>query len=219
MSSDVAEECAVQPALTRHSVAIHRTDDLTYFRLQRVLDAMGLHAERITRRSIQGATHDPPTLAIVLAASPADWNTIAALASGIDTIVLAANPSESGARRALELGAIGYLPLHLGDATLRNALGAILGGEAGFSRIVLGQWVRSQSHHLRTIRAPTLTRRQRQILERIARGESDKQIAHHLGIATATVQKHVQLLLRRLQVPNRAGAVRYARIARADELT
>ena len=41
----------------------------------------------------------------------------------------------------------------------------------------------------------------------IARGAADKEIARSLGITTATAQKHVTNLLRRLNVPNRAAAV------------
>jgi two-component system nitrate/nitrite response regulator NarL len=52
-----------------------------------------------------------------------------------------------------------------------------------------------------------LTPRQRQILQRIADGDTDKQIAEHLGIAVATAHQHVQNVLHRLNVPNRAAAV------------
>ncbi|TMB58875.1 MAG: helix-turn-helix transcriptional regulator [Chloroflexi bacterium] len=52
-----------------------------------------------------------------------------------------------------------------------------------------------------------LTPRQRQVITLIARGAADKQIAESLGITTATAQKHVTNLLRRLNVPNRAAAV------------
>jgi len=41
----------------------------------------------------------------------------------------------------------------------------------------------------------------------IATGASDKEIGAALGIATATTQKHVARLLKRLDVPNRAAAV------------
>ena len=41
----------------------------------------------------------------------------------------------------------------------------------------------------------------------VARGASDKEIGGVLGISTATAQKHVTNLLRRLGAPNRAAAV------------
>jgi DNA-binding NarL/FixJ family response regulator len=208
-----------EPQSAAPLATVHGADDLTYFRLRRLLDGIGLRTELAAGPPSPGGARVTPAIALVIVSGPTDGKATAALRRDVETVVLAAEPSESGARRALELGAIGYLPLHLEDATLSKALGAILAGEAGFSRAVLGHWLRGRSGYIRSSDAPQLTRRQRQILERIARGEADKQIAQHLGIATATVQKHVQLLLRRLQVPNRAGAVRYARVARAEEPT
>jgi len=55
--------------------------------------------------------------------------------------------------------------------------------------------------------AGRLTARQREIVGLIARGATDKEIGAALGIRTATAQKHVANLLRRLGVPNRAAAV------------
>ena len=63
-----------------------------------------------------------------------------------------------------------------------------------------GRWLRSAD-------ALPLTPRQRQVISLIARGAADKEIAESLGITTATAQKHVTNLLRRLKVPNRAAAV------------
>jgi DNA-binding CsgD family transcriptional regulator len=206
-----------EPESAAPLATVHGADELTYFRLRRLLGGIGLRAELVSGPPATGGARGTPVIAVVIASGPTDAN--AARRCDVEMVVLTATPSETGAREALELGAIGYLPLHLEDATLSKALGAIVAGEAGFSRTVLGQWLRSRNGYIRPSDAPQLTQRQRQILERIARGEADKQIAQHLGIATATVQKHVQLLLRRLQVPNRAGAVRYARVARTEEPT
>lgn len=55
-------------------------------------------------------------------------------------------------------------------------------------------------------RALALTPRQREVVMLIAQGAADKEIARTLGITTATAQKHVTNLLKRLNVPNRAAA-------------
>jgi DNA-binding NarL/FixJ family response regulator len=52
-----------------------------------------------------------------------------------------------------------------------------------------------------------LTPRQSQIVELIATGATDKEIAAQIGVRTATAQKHVARLLKRLGVRNRAAAV------------
>ena len=56
------------------------------------------------------------------------------------------------------------------------------------------------------MRLDRLTPRQRTILERIAQGETDAQIAAAIGIAAATVNKHLEQIYRRLGVHTRTAA-------------
>jgi DNA-binding NarL/FixJ family response regulator len=149
------------------------------------------------------------SLVLVVVGPVIDWAAIEAVAQGCDTVVLSRDGSRGNARRALGVGAVGYLALSLSDAALRAALFAVLAGETGYSRAILGEWLRGSRRHFRSNSA-VLTSRQRQILQRIAHGDTDKEIAERLGIAVATAHKHVQNLLRRLGVPNRAAAVTHA---------
>jgi DNA-binding CsgD family transcriptional regulator len=55
-----------------------------------------------------------------------------------------------------------------------------------------------------------LTFRQREILQLIAKGQNTKQIAHLLGISVKTVEAHRLRLMRRLQIENIPGLVRFA---------
>lgn len=64
--------------------------------------------------------------------------------------------------------------------------------------------------------APMLTPREQQILELLADGLGNKQIAARLGIATNTVKTHLELLFDKLDVSSRAEAV--ATAARAGLL-
>jgi len=57
------------------------------------------------------------------------------------------------------------------------------------------------------MRIDRLTPRQRTILERVAHGETDAQIAAAIGIASATVNKHLEQIYRRLGVHTRTAAV------------
>lgn len=52
----------------------------------------------------------------------------------------------------------------------------------------------------------TLSPREREIVDLIARGDSNKQIARELGIAETTVKIHVQHLLRKLDLDSRVQA-------------
>jgi DNA-binding NarL/FixJ family response regulator len=163
-----------------------------------------------TRRKIGPDMAAISSLLLVVAETRIDWSVVAELARRVDTVLLVKEASRAEARHALSVGATGYLALSLNDETLRTALLAVLSGEAAFSRSVVGEWLRSR-RNTPTLGGPAdLTPRQRQILQRIAHGDTDKQIAEHLGIAVATAHKHVQNLLRRLRVPNRTAAVMIA---------
>ena len=54
---------------------------------------------------------------------------------------------------------------------------------------------------------PALTVRERQILELLAHGSSNLQIAHRLGVAEGTVKRNTHDLFGKLGVQNRAEAV------------
>ncbi len=88
-----------------------------------------------------------------------------------------------------------------------DAIRGIRAGEVAFSRAALGAWLRKRGEDPSNAATAKLTPRQRQIMALVARGASDKEIGGVLGIATATAQKHVANLLRRLGAPNRAAAV------------
>ena len=52
-----------------------------------------------------------------------------------------------------------------------------------------------------------LTNRQSQVLDLIAQGKSNKQIAYDMGVSESTVKLHINALLRTLHVSNRTQAV------------
>jgi len=148
-------------------------------------------------------------LAIAALNRPSDWATIASLVRRLPTVVVGLSPDRADAGQALRSGAFGYLSIGLHSTAVRRAIAGALRGEPAYSRAVLGERMRSElgATAARRTRAVTLTPRQREVVALIARGASDKEIATALGIATATAQKHVTHVLRRLDVPNRAAAV------------
>lgn len=77
--------------------------------------------------------------------------------------------------------------------------GKLLSGDA--RQELAGYPAHGDEDHGPEIRA--LTRRQRQVLDLIARGRSNKQIALQLGITEGTVKLHVFTLMRGFKVPNR----------------
>ena len=140
-----------------------------------------------------------------------DWDTIRDCATRYPTVVLSAKARSEHHLIALRAGAFGYVDLAMAPEGLRRTLLGALRGEPAFPRETLGTWMREGRvpgrRGVRGARAERLTARQTEIVDLIAGGATDKEIAAALGIRTATAQKHVANLLRRLGVANRAAAV------------
>ena len=60
------------------------------------------------------------------------------------------------------------------------------------------------------VHAPALTDRERDILSRVAAGMTTAAISRELWVSEHTIKFHLTNIYRKLGVPNRAGAVRYA---------
>ncbi|WP_421511187.1 response regulator transcription factor [Enterobacter sp. JS8-1] len=69
-----------------------------------------------------------------------------------------------------------------------------------------GEWLRKQASQEALL---TLSERQREVLKRLAAGESNKEISRSLNISAATVKAHLEALFRRLDVKNRTQAAMY----------
>ncbi len=71
----------------------------------------------------------------------------------------------------------------------------------------------------RTAIREKLSQRQRQIMDMVAEGLANKEIAHRLGIAEGTVKAHIHAVFRALGVSNRTQAVlRYGSVVRPEAL-
>ncbi|MEO6797478.1 MAG: response regulator transcription factor [Candidatus Dormibacter sp.] len=69
----------------------------------------------------------------------------------------------------------------------------------------------SQSRQNRgAVAVEELTRRQVEVLRLLAKGLTDAQIADQLFLSRRTVHAHLREIFRRLEVPNRSAATRYA---------
>ena len=115
---------------------------------------------------------------------------------------------------SVRAGAHGYLLKETAAAELGRAIRAVDGGEAFYSPPVArrlsdamrGELVRER----RTSELGTLTHREREVLQGIARGRTNKEIATALGISHRTVETHRESLMRKLRIRNVAGLTRFA---------
>jgi DNA-binding NarL/FixJ family response regulator len=117
---------------------------------------------------------------------------------------------------ALRAGARGYVVKGAGRADLLGAVRTVAGGGAVFSPAVadrLGTYFASLSTLPGRDAFPTLTEREREVLELIARGYDNRRIARELFLSDKTVRNHVSNVLGKLDVESRGEAVIRARNA------
>jgi DNA-binding NarL/FixJ family response regulator len=143
---------------------------------------------------------------------------VRALAPGPKIVFLSADRSDAAVLAALEVGACGYLvksePLdRLVAAVRRAAEGEILLQPAELVSLLARQRERERQEAERQRVAATLTPREHEILQLMAQGHDNRTIADLLHLALATVRWYVQILLEKLEVHSKLGAV-----ARAAEL-
>jgi two-component system nitrate/nitrite response regulator NarL len=131
-------------------------------------------------------------------------------------LMLTVSEDERDLAAALRGGASGYLLKTADSDDLASAILRTVAGESVVSPQMTGKLV-SAFQSLRPGGAPAeadpidgLSPRERQILEQIRRGASNKEIARTLDIAEPTVKIHVQHILRKLNLSSRVQAAVYA---------
>lgn len=131
----------------------------------------------------------------------------------VPVIVLSSSEDPGDVRRALSLGALGYVPKSAPPMTLLSALRLVLSGNIYVPPLVLAT-VAAEKHDrppARASAAPKLTERQLEILRQLGRGLSNKEIGRELDIAEKTVKAHVAAIFKALNVVSRTQAVGVAR--------
>ncbi|WP_329793356.1 response regulator transcription factor [Lentzea sp. DG1S-22] len=130
---------------------------------------------------------------------------IRALAPAPQVVVLTTYDSDADIVRAVEAGAIGYLLKDCAPETLAEAVRTASTGQTVLSPDIAQRL-------LRQVRgpAPKLSGREVQILENLAQGLSNREIAKALFISEATVKTHLVRIFAKLGVETRTAAVRTA---------
>lgn len=118
-------------------------------------------------------------------------------------LVLTTFETDADIVRALDAGAAGYL---LKDATLADLAAAIRSAARG--ETVLAPAVAARLvDRVRDRGASTLTAREVEVLELVATGMSNKEVAQHLFLSEATVKSHLVHCYTKLGVDNRTAAI------------
>jgi two-component system nitrate/nitrite response regulator NarL len=132
----------------------------------------------------------------------------------VPTVILTMSDSEADLAAALRAGVRGYL---LKDMEPEEVIGAI--GRAARGELVVAPAMTLKLAHMlqsggksggRHDLMASLTERERQILDHLARGESNKSIARALDISHDTVKLHVRHILAKLNLSSRVEAAVFA---------
>jgi DNA-binding NarL/FixJ family response regulator len=121
--------------------------------------------------------------------------------------IVSATTDQEVMRRALELGAAGFIPKTLPLSGIAEAIRAILAGE-----IWLPETVQPPANDEIARRLGELTPQQLRVLAMLSQGLANKQIAFALSVGEPTVKAHVTAILRKLGVTSRTQAVIAARL-------
>lgn len=126
----------------------------------------------------------------------------------IEIVAVTSFLEESKIRAALEAGAAGYLLKDADASDVANAIRAAQRGEVHLDPAA----ARALTDALRAPKAETaaLTPRERDVIVLIAKGGTNRQIAHHLGVTERTARTHVSNILAKLGLVSRTQAAMWA---------
>ncbi|MFY3383727.1 LuxR C-terminal-related transcriptional regulator [Paracidovorax sp. MALMAid1276] len=135
--------------------------------------------------------------------------TLRAQFPALPVVVVSASEDRHDAQEALRLGALGFIPKASSAEVMEHALRVVLAGDAYLPSHLL-----QDGDSFAPAPAPPprdaglgLTERQQQVMQLMAQGQSNKQIARALNLTENTVKVHVTAILRELQVSSRAQAI------------
>jgi DNA-binding NarL/FixJ family response regulator len=130
-------------------------------------------------------------------------------------IVLSAHSDDEYIERMREAGVAGFLEKQTSAEVLTKAIREVAAGRAYYSPAIarrLGAIAGKPRDREGMIKANSsrLTSRESEVLQLVAEGSANKQVAAELGISIKTVEKHRQHLMDKLNIHETAGLTRYA---------
>ncbi len=132
----------------------------------------------------------------------------------IGVIILSMYSDETYLTRTLAVGARGYLLKESADMDLENAVRSVAQGKPYFSpaiaKTLLEDYMRQLQQRGLQDSYDLLTDREKEILQLLAEGNSNKQIASMLNLSTNTVETHRTRLMQKLNLHSSAEIVLYA---------
>jgi DNA-binding NarL/FixJ family response regulator len=129
-------------------------------------------------------------------------------------IMLTVSDDEQDLFEAIKSGAEGYLLKDMREEEFAELVSRVSRGEPvmspGMAKKLLQEFAQLSQEHRRQQDEGGLTDREREVLEQVARGSTNKEIAATLYISENTVNYHMKNIVSKLHVRNRAGVVAWA---------
>ncbi|WP_461482626.1 LuxR C-terminal-related transcriptional regulator [Porticoccus sp.] len=131
----------------------------------------------------------------------------------IPVAIISAEEDRDVVLRSVTYGAVGYISKVASSENIGDAIKKMIAGQVYLPSDIIRnkkpspQAVRNEPQEFDAKQISSLTRRQLLVLERLSKGDSNKQIAYELNIAETTVKTHVSAILSKLHVHNRMQAV------------
>lgn len=130
-------------------------------------------------------------------------------------LILSAHSDDAYIERLTGVGAVGFLEKQTSAEILTKAIHEVARGKQFFSpaiakRLADGRNRAIDRDGLHKPDAARLTSRETEVLQLVAEGQANKQVAATLGISIKTVEKHRQRVMDKLNIHETAGLTRYA---------
>jgi DNA-binding NarL/FixJ family response regulator len=181
----------------------------------RVVGEAGDGSETLTQLHALGDRGEPPDVVLMdLLMSPMDGieatRQIRARYPQVQVVALTSFVEEEKAHAALDAGASGFLLKDAEADEVAAAVRAVYRGEVHLDPAIAGRLVQA----LRTPSTPrpgfALTDREREVLQLVAAGKANKEIAAELNISERTARTHVSSILAKLGLTSRTQAALWA---------
>jgi DNA-binding NarL/FixJ family response regulator len=134
------------------------------------------------------------------------------LRPALPVIVLSSSEDPAGVRKAIALGAMGYVPKSASRHALMSAIDLVLKGEIYVPPLMIDSlFAAPPREEVASGHVGRLTVRQVEVLALLAQGSANKVIAARLGLSEKTVKIHISAIFRALNVINRTQAAAVGR--------
>ena len=134
-------------------------------------------------------------------------------------VILTVHEDEEYVYQILKAGASGYVLKNAGKKEIFNAIRSAMAGERffspGISKVIIEGFIKQDRNQDRQQQDPgasqkILTKREIEVLQQIAEGHTNRQIAETLFLSFRTVNTHRANIMQKLGIHDTAGLVRYA---------